>query len=90
MERRAKDEELNWEAESIESGCQACEGERHLTMMSWFLTQTTGSGDRDVEVKAVLGVIEVMGVGETVQGAVKCIGKREEDQGRFLRSTSIW
>lgn len=42
-----------------------------------------------MEVKAVLGAIEVMGVGKTVQGAVKCIGKREEDQGRFLRSTSI-
>lgn len=86
MERRAKEEELNWKAESFESGFQACEGERHLTMMSGFLTQTTESGDRDVEVKAVLGVTEVMGVGKTVQGAVKCIGKREEDQGRFLRS----
>lgn len=62
------EEALNWEAESTESGGQACEGERHLTIMSGVLTQTTGSGGRDVEVKAVLGGTEVMGVGKTVQG----------------------
>ena len=37
-------------------------------MISGVLTQTTGSGGRDVEIKAVLGGVEVMGVGKTVQG----------------------
>lgn len=52
--------ELNQEAESIESNCQGCGGRSKDTI--WVSDIHDWSGDTGLEVKAVLGATEVMGI----------------------------
>lgn len=45
--------------------------------MAGFLTQTIGSGDTDLEVKAILGVAEIMGMGRMARELYRTEEKEE-------------